>query len=65
MDTEYIYFSQKILYTWQVVGVGAGYIVNVFNYRLYLKESGRAHPGRAHPENKKKNNSGRAHPGGA
>jgi hypothetical protein len=39
-----------------VVGVGAGYIVNVFNYRLYLKESGRAHP-----ENKK-NNSGRAHP---
>ncbi len=35
MDTEYIYFSQKILYTWQVVGVGAGYIVNVFNYKLY------------------------------
>jgi len=21
-----LYFSQKILYTWQVVGVGAGYI---------------------------------------
>tara|TARA_R110001632_G_C11053437_1_gene384917 strand:- start:286 stop:432 length:147 start_codon:yes stop_codon:yes gene_type:complete len=32
--------THKILYTWQVAGVGAGYIVNVFNYRL----SGRAHP---------------------
>ena len=31
-------------------------------YIKNLKESGRAHPGRAHPENKKKNNLGRAHP---
>ena len=28
--------SYKILYTWQVVGVGAGHIVNVFNHRLFL-----------------------------
>ena len=48
MDTEYIYFSQKILYTRQVVGDGAG------DTEKNLKESGRAHPGRAHPENKKK-----------
>jgi len=27
--------SQKILYTWQVAGVGAGHIVNVFNHRLF------------------------------
>ena len=27
-------FSHKILYTWQVVGVGAGYIVKAFNHRL-------------------------------
>jgi len=26
--------SQKILYTWQVVGVGAGYIVKAHNSRL-------------------------------
>tara|TARA_R100001244_G_scaffold20747_1_gene21974 strand:- start:205 stop:312 length:108 start_codon:yes stop_codon:yes gene_type:complete len=32
-----------------VAGVGAGYIVNVFNHRL----SGWAHPGRAHPKKKK------------
>jgi hypothetical protein len=30
-----LYLSYKILYTWQVVGVGAGYIINVFNYKLY------------------------------
>ena len=48
MDTEYIYFSQKILYTRQAVGDGAGDI------EKNLKESGWAHPGRAHPENKKK-----------
>ena len=26
--------SHKILYTWQVVGVGAGYIIKAFNHRL-------------------------------
>jgi len=27
--------SHKILYTWQVVGVGAGYIIKAYNSRLY------------------------------
>ena len=27
--------THKILYTWQVVGVGAGYIIKAFNSRLY------------------------------
>ena len=27
-------YADKILYTWQVVGVGAGYIIKAFNHRL-------------------------------
>jgi len=49
-----LYLSQKILYTWQVVGVGAGYIIKVFNYRLWGKTSSNF-SGRAHPLKKSSN----------
>jgi len=31
---NYLDLSRKILYTWQVAGVGAGLIVKAFNSRL-------------------------------
>jgi hypothetical protein len=59
MDIEYcLLLSENPIYLAGGWGWRRVYIKN-------LKESGRAHPGRAHPENKKKNNSGRAHPGRA
>ena len=60
MDTEYIYFSQKILYTRTVAGGGGsiyiqgGPTLGGPTRRIKKNNSGRAHPGRAHPENKKK-----------